>query len=180
MYGAFDAIIGQLQRTVGYPYTTMPTTLAVYGEGGVAGISTLCGALNGAAAAIFVVARGIEKERREAAYPPILEMFNWYEQAELPKFRPAKPKFEIVKSVSNSPLCHASVTNWCKAAKVKAFSPERPERCGWITGSVARFAANLLNEKAKGGFNPAFELRWPRRPAVVDTTREARSRIPAG
>lgn len=28
--------------------------------------------------------------------------------------------------------------DWCKTAKLKAFSKERSERCGWLTGSVAK------------------------------------------
>jgi putative redox-active protein with C_GCAxxG_C_C motif len=108
----------------------MPTEMMVFGEGGVAGICSLCGALLGASSAIFLVAGGIEREKREQAFPLIRELFSWYEQEGLPNYRPKKPKFEIETSVAQSSLCHVSVTRWCKATGLKSFSPERAERCG--------------------------------------------------
>ncbi|MHB1122114.1 MAG: C-GCAxxG-C-C family (seleno)protein [Ramlibacter sp.] len=158
MYGTFEGIIGQLRQKVGAPYASMPTSMMVYGEGGVAGISSLCGTLNGAAAAIFLIAGGMQREQREAAYAVTRELFNWYEQTALPDFRPLKPKFEITQSTSRSPLCHASVSNWCAASKFKSFSPQRAERCAWLAGSVARFAVTLLNDHAAGQFKAKHVL----------------------
>jgi hypothetical protein len=157
-YGAFEAIMGQLRREVGYPYTVVPTTMMVFGEGGVAGVSSLCGALNGAASAIFLTKGGLERERREAAFALIRELFNWYEQTPLPDYRPKSPKFEIVRSVSRSPLCHVSVSTWCKTSKFKSFSKERSERCAWLTGTVAKKAIELLNASSEGAFKPAYGL----------------------
>ncbi len=54
-YGAFDGIIGELKKEAGYPFLLIPTEMFIFGEGGVAGTSTLCGALNGSAAAMFLV-----------------------------------------------------------------------------------------------------------------------------
>jgi hypothetical protein len=165
-YGAFDAIVGELQRQVGAPYTAIPTSMMVYGEGGVAGNSTLCGALNGAAAAIFLATGGLDKERKGQAFTLIRELFSWYEQDPLPDFRPAKPKFEIRSSVAHSPLCHVSVSTWCKATGSKAFSPERAERCGWLTASVAKHAVQLLNARADGTLKITHAL-----PAAAETCR---------
>ena len=53
--GAFTAIVSTLAEEVGYPFTQIPTDMFIYGAGGVAGFSSLCGALNGAAAAINLV-----------------------------------------------------------------------------------------------------------------------------
>lgn len=158
MYGVFEGIIGQLRQKVGGPYASMPTAMMVYGEGGVAGISSLCGTLNGAAAAIFLIAGGMQPERRKAAYAVTRELFNWYEQTALPDFRPLKPKFEITQSTARSPLCHASVSRWCAASKFKAFSPQRAERCAWLTGSVARFAVTLLNDHTANQFKAKHVL----------------------
>jgi len=157
-YGAFDAIVSQLREEVGFPYTVMPSEMMVFGEGGVAGISSLCGALLGASSAIFLVAGGLEGEKREAAFALIRELFNWYEQEALPIYRPKNPKFEIKSSVARSPLCHASVTRWSKATGFKSFSKERSERCGWLTASVAKYTVEMLNGKLDMAFKPAHVL----------------------
>lgn len=157
-YGAFEAIMSQLRREVGYPYTIMPSTMMVVGEGGIAGVSTLCGALNGASSAIFLTRGGLERERREAAFTLIRELFNWYEQTPIPDYRPKAPKFEIIRSVSRSPLCHVSVSTWCKQSKFKSFSKERSERCAWITGAVAQKTVELLNASNEGMFRPMYKL----------------------
>ncbi len=157
-YGAFEAIVGELREAVGHPYTMMPSELMVFGEGGVAGISSLCGALIGAASAIFLVAGGLDGKKRGEAFEIIRELFTWYEQEALPNYRPKSPKFEIKSSVANSPLCHVSVTRWCKATGFKSFSNERSERCGWLAASVAKHAAELLNSKLDAAFVPAHVL----------------------
>ena len=111
-YGAFEGIMGELKKEVGYPYIVIPTEMFIFGEGGVAGTSTLCGALNGSAAAIFLATGAVEAKTRAAAFETIRELFNWYEQTALPNYRPKDAKFDIKASVSKSPLCHVSVTKW--------------------------------------------------------------------
>ena len=157
-FGAFDGVVGELQREVGGPYNTFPNSLMGFGEGGVAGMSTLCGALNGAAMAIFLTVGGTDKERHDRAFVLIRELYNWYERSPLPDYRPKKMKFEIVSSISRSQLCHVSVANWCKESKFKSFSSERAERCAWIAASVARKTAIMLNENAEGTFKAAYPL----------------------
>ena len=157
-YGVFEGIVGQLKKEVGAPYTTFPSTMLVVGQGGVADTASLCGCLNGAASAIFLVTGAMESKKRELPYSLIQEVFNWYEQTELPDYRPKNPKYDIVKSVSRSTLCHISVTKWCKAAGFKAFSKERSERCAWLTASTAKYTAELLNSHADGAFKMAHPL----------------------
>jgi putative redox-active protein with C_GCAxxG_C_C motif len=157
-YGAFDAVVSQLKEEVGFPYTMMPTEMMIFGEGGVAGISSLCGALLGASSAIFLVAGGLEGEKREEAFALIRELFAWYEQEALPNYRPKNPKFEIKTSVARSPLCHASVTRWSKVSGFKSFSKERSDRCGWLTASVAKFTVEKLNGKLDTPFKPVHVL----------------------
>ncbi len=140
-----------MKKEIGFPYTMMPSTLLVVGQGGVADTASLCGALNGAASAIFLVTGGMDKKLRELPYAIIQEVFHWYEQTALPDYRPKNPKFEIVKSVSRSTLCHVSVTKWCKASGFKAFSKERSERCAWLTARVAKYTAELLNSLCRRG-----------------------------
>jgi len=157
-YGVFEAIISQLRKEIGFPYTVMPTTLLVVGQGGTADTAALCGALNGAANAIFLVTGGMDPKKRELPYSIIQEVFQWYEQTGLPDYRPKKPKFDIVKSVSRSNLCHVSVSKWCKTSKFKSFSKERSERCAWLTGSVAKYTVEQLNKYADGAFKVAHPL----------------------
>jgi len=149
MYGAFNAIVGALQKQVGYPFTMIPTMMAKYGEGGVVGWATLCGALNGSSAAINLVTKD---------YTPVVdELMGWYTTTALPTFTPASPKVKITTtSVSGSPLCHVSVTEWCKASGSKSESPERAERCARLCASVAAHAVELLNQQAAGQFKATF------------------------
>lgn len=157
-YGVFEAIVGALRKEIGFPYTMMPSTLMVIGQGGVADTASLCGALNGAAHAIFLVTGAMEPKKREVPYSIVQEVFNWYEQTALPDYRPKNPKYDIIKSVSGSTLCHISVTKWCKASGFKAFSKERSERCAWITAAVAKYTAEILNSYADGAFKMAHPL----------------------
>lgn len=121
-----------------------------FGQGGVVGWASLCGALLGAAAAIQLVSPD-----PKAALD---ELYRWHEVSELPDYRPRAPKFEIGKSVADSVLCHVSVTKWCEATGTKAFDKKRSDRCGWITGSVARKAVQILNAQAEGTFAAALPL----------------------
>jgi hypothetical protein len=142
MYGAFEAIVAPLAEKLGAPYSDFPFDMFTYGAGGINGWGTICGALNGAAAAFQLLSPKPE--------PLIDTLFNWYETEPLPNFYPKGAKFAEVRSVADSPLCHQSIVNWCKVARKKAYSAERKERCGTITASVARHAVLLLNEQANG------------------------------
>ncbi|MBI4787839.1 MAG: C_GCAxxG_C_C family protein [Chloroflexi bacterium] len=149
MFGAFNGIIVALRETFGAPYTMVPTMMSRYGEGGGVGWATLCGALNGSALAINLVLKD---------YAPVVnDLFDWYTKTAFPTFKPATPKVVIsATSVSNSPLCHVSVTEWCQAAKVKTESPDRSERCGRLTADVAAQAVQLLNDYVDGKFKAAY------------------------
>ena len=146
MYGTFSAIIGTLAQQVGAPFSTFPMDMMKYGKGGVYELGTLCGALNGAAAAISLVADTTVAEQL------IDELFAWYNTEALPDYKPKTPKYDIVASVSNSPLCHVSVTEWSNKSGFNAYSPQRAERCGWLAASVAKQTTELLNSQADNTF----------------------------
>lgn len=153
MYGAFEGVVGELREQVGSPYTTFPAAMMKYGAAGVAGWGTLCGALNGVAAAVFMVLES------KAGNPVINEIYGWYGLEALPNYKPDKPKFDtIAASMANSQLCHISVTTWCEKSGFKALSPERAERCAWLTASVAKFTVEQLNKQAAGSFSLAHAL----------------------
>lgn len=142
MYGAFEAMVGPVAERLGSPYTDFPFEMFAYGAGGINGWGTICGALNGAAAAFQLLSPKPE--------PLIDTLFNWYETGQLPDFYARGAQFPQVASVANSPLCHQSIANWSKAAGKKSYSAERRERCGTLTASVARKAVWLLNDQAAG------------------------------
>jgi len=163
-YGVFNAIISELGKEVGAPYTTFPTQMFKYGEGGVAGWSTLCGAVNGAAAAICLVAG-------DAWEDLVNELMAWYENNPFPSDisnQYAREKAFLVKemksdktlpqSVAKSTLCHVSVTEWCKKSGYKSFSKERSERCGRLTGDVAAFTVDMLNRHFDKAFTPVAKI----------------------
>lgn len=137
MYGTFDALVGPTAERLGAPYTDFPFEMLAYGAGGVQGWGTLCGALNGSAAAFQLLSPKPE--------PLVDALFSWYEREALPNVLPKGTKFPNVPAVAGSPLCHASIAAWCKKTGKKAFSAERKERCGVLTAAVARQAAVLLN-----------------------------------
>ena len=142
MYGSFEAMVAPIADQLGSPYKDFPFDMLAYGAGGINGWATVCGALNGAAAAFQLLSPKPE--------PLIDTLFAWYEGESLPNFYPKGAKFPEVRSVAKVPLCHQSIEEWCKVSKKKAYSKERSERCGTITASVARHAVTLLNDQAAG------------------------------
>jgi hypothetical protein len=140
MYGSFEAIVGATVEQLGSPYKDFPFLMMKYGGGGINGWATVCGALSGAAAAMQL----LSPKPNEL----IDAIFVWYESAALPDFLPKGAKFPEIRSISGTPLCHTSIAMWCAAAKKQTYSPERRERCGALSGAVARKAVMLLNEQA--------------------------------
>jgi hypothetical protein len=153
MYGAFEGIIGELRDNIGFPYDTFPAAVTKYGSAGVHGWGTLCGALNGVAEAIFLM-------RDTTIGGQIIdEVYAWYATSELPDYKPNSPKFDdIARSVSDSPLCHVSVTKWCNHAGYKTTTPERAERCAWLTASTVKYTVELLNKEFENKFEPTFAI----------------------
>ncbi len=142
MYGSFEAVAGPVAEQLGAPYTDFPFLMFKYGGGGIKGWATICGALNGAAAAIQLLSPDPD--------PLINALFAWYEHEPLPNVHPKGAKFAEIRSVADSPLCHQSIASWTKVSHKHAYSPERSERCGALAASVARQTVILLNQQAAG------------------------------
>jgi hypothetical protein len=142
MYGTFEAIVGPVAEQLGSPYKDFPFLMFKYGGGGIKGWATICGTLNGAAAAIQLLSPNPD--------PLVNALFEWYEREQLPDVHPKGAKFPEIRSVANSPLCHQSIASWTKVSQKHAYSPERAERCGALAGSVAKQTVILLNEQAAG------------------------------
>lgn len=142
MYATVKSVVSQLAENLGGPYSSFPFHLFKYGHGGVGGYGSVCGTLNGAAALIglFITDKTVQDKM-------IADLFRWYEKEPLPEFSPNSPNLDFLpeKSVSNSVLCHASNTNWCKTAGFKVDSEERKERCRRMTADVSMRVAASLN-----------------------------------
>lgn len=161
MYGVFTPIAEMLAEKVGGPWKEFPVDMFRYGAAGVMHWATLCGAVNGAAAAIYLVSK--------EPVPLIDEVYNWYSQASLPDYTPAKPKdpnMKIIQSVSGSPLCHVSATKWCEAAGYEFFTPERADRCCRLVASTVRKTVQLLNAQQEKSFTAQYAI-----PAAVQDCR---------
>lgn len=150
MYGSFKGIIGELAELKGAPYNSFPYKMMVIGAGGGGDWATLCGSLNGAMLAISLLCK--------TPKPLVDELFSWYQSEQLPNYRPAVVKVHIVGSIAKSPLCHNSVSRWCKVSKEKSFSNAREERCAQLTASVAKKTVEILNAHADGTFKAAYPL----------------------
>jgi hypothetical protein len=144
-YGTFRGVIGQLAEVHGAPYTTFPMDMMRYGEGGVTGWGSVCGTINGAAAAISLVCT------TENAAKLINEIAAWYSSTELPAYIPSGGE-AFVANASNSPLCHVSVSKWCDRSGFTATSNERKERCARLCADAASMAVALLNDLYAGTF----------------------------
>jgi hypothetical protein len=156
-YGAFGAIVQALREAVGDPYTSIPSQLMYFGHGGAAEWGTLCGALNGAAAAISLVCD------KAATDILVSELLGWYTQTKLPtdisnyyglenKYGVNKISASLVQNASGSPLCHVSVSLWSAASGIAVGDPNRAERCARLVGDTAAYAAQILNDHFNNRF----------------------------
>ena len=165
-YAVFYAIASMLRDKVGGAYNQIPLRMMGYGRGGAASWGTLCGTLNGAGAAINLVAPDADVNK-------ILgDLIGWYTITPFPskesndvavangyKYDAKAPiSVALAQSVSNSPLCHASVASWIKVSGFSASAPERAERCGRLCGDVAFKAVTMLNAWKAGTFAATFKV----------------------
>lgn len=138
MYSVFAGIFETWKAASG-SNLTFPLYMMNYGNGGVAGWGTLCGALNAAAAAM-----GLFVQDKLLYQKLISELFTWYEDTELPVFQP-KDAPKIDTSKSESVLCHISISKWCSKSGHEAKSTERGERCIRLAASVTAKTVEILN-----------------------------------
>jgi hypothetical protein len=159
--GAFGGVLMALQETVGEPFTLLPMEIMLFGHGGGVGWGTICGALNGASAAISLVCDKATSDKL------INELLGWYTQAEFPSdesnayavnhtFTDNRCDVQLAQNLCGSPLCHISVTEWCNAAEKQVGDLERKERCARLAGDVAAHAAQLLNAEFAGQFESVY------------------------
>jgi hypothetical protein len=83
------------------------------------------------------------------------ELWGWSTTELLPSDAANEAFYETIKmegalpqSVSGSPLCHASVSQWCLVADKSVGSTERKERCARLAGDIAARTVEVLNTHA--------------------------------
>lgn len=159
--GCFGGVSELLKEKLPDPWANIPMEVMLYGRGGGNGWGTTCGCLNGGAAIISLVA---DKASSGAL---INELWGWYTQEYLPtdrsnefavqgKFSVHKYDDKLVPSISGSPLCHASVSQWCVVANKKVGDAERKERCARVTGDTAAKTVEILNAFFAKTFKATF------------------------
>ena len=150
-----SSVISQLRAKVGGPYKTFPIDAFVFLEGGLAGWGTICGANAGAnVVSNVIIGPRIAGEICENGSIIGANILKWYSETPLPVYTPKNPraKTAIIKTTSNSPLCHVSVGKWMKAAGYPIGSPERRDRCARLSASVAYKLVEDLNAWKDGKY----------------------------
>lgn len=155
-----NSVFSQLREKVGEPYTSFPSDAFVFLEGGQVGWGTICGSPAGA----NIVANLIIGPRIAGAHEGhqiSADIMQWYSEADMPVFVPSSPKIDpknIVRTVSDSPLCHVSVGKWMKASGHALKSPERKDRCARVAASTAYRLVELLNDWHDGKYEPSSDF----------------------
>lgn len=149
-YGVAAALLASIKAGLGpgSPWEALPLEMFKWGKTGAVESGTLCGALTGALP-IFSLASPTSVTEMGA------DLLRWYQEAALPSMEmdaldPKRPFPRQAQSIAASPLCHVSVSSWCKASGKLSSSTDRKTRCGKITGDVAKMAAVILNRLVPG------------------------------
>ncbi len=158
-----NSVFSQLRKKVGEPYTSFPIDSFVFLEGGQMGWGTICGSPAGA----NIVANTIIGPRIAGSpdgHHISADIMQWYSEASMPVFTPKKPRInpaKIVKTTSESPLCHISVGKWMKKSGLSLKSKERKDRCARVAASTAYRLVELLNTWHAGTYEPTSDFSAP-------------------
>ena len=96
-----NSVFKQLKEKVGEPYASFPADAFVFLEGGQVGWGTICGSPAGA----NIVANLIIGPRIAGAtegHHIANDIMQWYSEADMPTFKPAKPRIPINKIVTTT------------------------------------------------------------------------------
>ena len=132
-----DATNVQLARN----YLAFPFYMMVYGQGGIAYYGSLCGAVNGCAAAISVFVPD-----RTDKYALIQDLCVYSEETALPIYVPKEDKHPgMPRGIAKSVVCHLSLANWAAAGEKTLEDPMWVERCMRLTSDLVIRTIELLN-----------------------------------
>lgn len=148
-----SSVFSQLREKVGGPYDSFPIDSFIILEGGMAGWGTICGS-NAGANIVSNVIIGPRISGSHQGHEIGSEIMEWYSETSMPVYIPKDPKVktEIVKTTSESPLCHVSVGKWMKASGYPIGSAERKDRCARVAASVAYRLVESLNAWKDGKY----------------------------
>ena len=135
--GVAEGFFGTLADKVGYPFNQIPTEMFINASSGYQQ-SSLCGCIGVAAACIGAVCDA------DAAKKMIVELENWYKQAEFPMYQPEN--LGLKTTVAESILCADSVGKFMEAQGCAYGDPERKSRCAGVTADVTKKMVEMLNE----------------------------------
>ncbi len=148
-------MVGVMGEKYGAPYNQFPYTMMEVGKSGMDDWGVFCGSLLGVQMA-FALFYG-RKER----IPMMNELFRWYEITAFPIYNPgdkAQVKGDVPTSVSDSIICHVSLSKWCYKTKTDHASKKRQERCARLTADVAMKGIEILNAKIDGTFKNTLKV----------------------
>jgi hypothetical protein len=151
-----NSVVGQLRDKVGEPYASFPSDSFIFLEGGQVGWGTICGSPAGANIVANLII-GPRTAGSPAGHHISEDIMQWYSEANMPVFTPKKARIDpakIVKTTSQSPLCHISVGKWMKESGFALASPERKDRCARVAASTAYRLVELLNDWHDGKYEP--------------------------
>ncbi len=159
MHGASSGLILAFKEALpGTAWDLIPLGMYKYGSGGVAGWGTICGVLNG----VMAVLNLIDLHGKLGN-----ELMGWYSTTEFPTascdgfvamkadgtvLATAIPDAQVLAhTISDSPLCHVSISKWCHAAGVSVADAldglkYKDDRCSKICADTAAKTAELINE----------------------------------
>ena len=150
-YASFRAIVTNVAQTLlatgnekdamyARNYLTFPFYMMVYGQAGLAFYGSLCGAVNGCAAALSVFV-----PNREDKFAMLRDLAVYHEETPLPIYVPRGTDSEkIMPNPAKSILCHVALKNWANSNK--ATVDQRVERCKRLTSDMVIRTVELLNE----------------------------------
>jgi len=134
------AIIAGLAVAVGWPWTTLPTNIGSYANGG-GPYGATCGGLAGPFFVMNLVGAGGAIGQ---------QFYKWYCDFAFPsaEWDHLSTFKNTVRTVSKSPLCHESRTIWENAflAQWDRVAPYDSSRCSKLPCDTARQAVLLLND----------------------------------
>ena len=142
-----SSIFSQLAEKVGEPYKSFPVDGFYFLAGGVADWGTICGSNSGANTVVNLII-GPKVHGHKASFTIGSNLMHYYSNTKLPVFVPKNPKIDpskIMRTQSDSPLCHISVGRWMKKSGHPFMSAERKDRCARVTATMAYQTVLALN-----------------------------------
>lgn len=150
--GVFATLVDAQRQQGNSGWDDVPTIAAYWGAGGGGGNGALCGTIIGGSM-VAALAHG----RSDTTMKLVNEIHQRYMQEPFPIYEPPGDtehgtSKELPQNRAKSPLCHVSVTKWCKVSGYEHAAEERAERCSRVASDMTLITARLLNAEAEGNF----------------------------